>query len=161
MGNNRSRTRNKSRSPAVRDQPLLVSWQGQTYRIADKIGAMPLLRFAKVAETGVGVDDMVGLAATYDLLEQCLTPDDWRRFIQHATTSRASADEILDLMKSTYAVMSGRPPVQPSVSSDGPTLTAENFEADSSSPVMRVLDSIPDSRPDLKLAVWNSAQQTG
>jgi len=156
----KKRNRNRPRIQG-QDQSLLVTWKGQQYRVADKIGAMPLLRFAKAADSGLDVNDLEGYAATYDLLEQCLTPDDWQRFQRHATTCRASADEILELMKSTYQAMTGRPTVRPSVSSDGPTPTAESSADDSSSPVMRVIESIPDSRPDLKLAVWESHQQTG
>lgn len=54
-------------------EPVLesVEWQGERFFIADRIGLAPLLRFAKVAKQGTDSDDMDGLVAMHDLLEQC------------------------------------------------------------------------------------------
>lgn len=151
--------KNRSRRP-VQDRPTLVTWQGESYRLADKIGDMPIIRFAKIAEQGIDANEMRGLAAMHDLLENCLTPRDWQRFQDHATRVHATADEIMELVKSTYQALSGRPTKRPSSSSDGQPPTVESSGAGSSSPVIRVIESIPANRPDLKLAVWES-QQTG
>ena len=155
------KSRNRNQLVRRPDGPLLVVWQGQTYRVADKVGDMAIMDFAEIAEQGIDSNEMKGLAAMKAMLRNCLAPKDFERFRQHALTSHATGDEMMELVKSTYEALSGRPTVQPSVSSDGPTPTAESSADDSSSPVMRVLESIPDSRPDLKLAVWESHQQTG
>lgn len=148
------KARNRNRAARQSDRPLLVTWQGETYQVADKVGDMALMRFAKVADQGIDSNEMRGLAAMYDILEACLTPDDWRRFEAHALRVRAQSDEIMELVKETYEALSGRPTRRPTNSSAGPQPTQENSGADSFSPVMRVIDSIPPNRPDLKLAVW-------
>jgi hypothetical protein len=149
---------NRNRQARRPDGPLLVTWQGEQYQVADKIGDMAMMRFAKVAMSGADSDSITGLAAMYDLLEECLTPRDWARFEAHALRSKATSDQMMELVKETYQALSGRPTVRPSDSSDGQPATVESSEAGSSSPVTRVLDSIPEGRPDLKLAVWEAAQ---
>jgi hypothetical protein len=155
MGKKARNRQRQGRPPGI----LLVPWHGEMFQVADKIGDMALMRFAKVADQGIDSNEMRGLAAMYDLLEGCLTPKDWQRFESLALRVHATSDEIMELVKSTYEVISGRPTVRPSVSSDGQPSTPESSAAGSSSPVMRVLESIPEGRPDLKLAVWEANQQ--
>jgi hypothetical protein len=153
----KARNRNRQRRP---DGPVLVQWKGQTYRLADKIGDAPIMDFAEIAEQGIDSNEMRGLAAMKSLLRNCLTTEDFAKFWRHATEIRAGSDEMMALVKDTYEALSGRPTVRPSVSSDGEPSTVVSSEAASSSPVMRVIDSIPASRPDLKLAVWESQPKT-
>lgn len=50
-----------------------VEFRGETYRIAEKIGLAPLIRFAKLAQTSADTMDVGSLAVMYDVLEQCFT----------------------------------------------------------------------------------------
>lgn len=154
------KARNRNRAARQSDQPLFVTWKGQTYRVADRIGDAALMDFAEVAEQGVDSNEMKGLAAMKALLRSCLTTEDFARFWRQVHETRAQSDEIMELVHDTYAAVSGRPTKRPSDSSDGQQPTPVSSEAGSSSPVLRVLDSIPPERGDLKLAVWQS-QQTG
>jgi hypothetical protein len=153
------KARNRNRQARRPDGPLLIGWHGETYQVADKVGDMPMILFGNLAAKGVDSDSPQGLAAMHDVLAECLTPKDWQRFQAHAIRIKAQSDEIMGMVGSTFEALSGRPTVQPSVSSDGLSDTPESSEAGSSSPVTRVLDSIPEGRPDLKLAVWEAAQE--
>lgn len=126
-----------------------VDFGGESFTVAERIGLMPLMRFAKVAQSGVDSGDMAGLAAMYDLLEQCIDPSDWRRFEAAADRARADGDELMAVVAEVMAKITERPTSRLSDSSDGPRVTEPNSEAASSSPVMDRLHG----RPDLQLMV--------
>lgn len=50
-----------------------VEFRGETFRLADKIGRAPLVRFAQLAKGGSDSGDIAALAAMGDVLEQCFT----------------------------------------------------------------------------------------
>lgn len=110
-------------------------FMGRWFRVADKMGLMPYLRFAHIAKLGVEKDDLEAMAATYDVLAQAVHPDDWEAFCQHATETRADEDEIIKAVHASTAVMSARPQVRPSDSSVGPQDTETSSSAGLSSPV--------------------------
>jgi hypothetical protein len=128
-----------------------VEFHGEKYRIADQIGLMPLMRFAKVAQAGVDSSDMDGLVAMYDLMEQCLVDEDWARFAAAATKHRADGEELMDVVRQAIEAMAERPTQRSSDSSDGPPSTSGNSTGDSSSQVVRRLER--QGRPDLALLV--------
>jgi hypothetical protein len=128
-----------------------VEFHGETYRIADKIGLMPLMRFAKTAQEGVDSNDMDGLVAMYDLMEQCLIDEDWAKFTTAATKHRADGEELMAVVKQAIETMAERPTQRSSDSSDGPPSISGNSTADSSSLVVRRLEK--QGRPDLALLV--------
>lgn len=141
-----------------------VEFLGDTFAVTDRIGAMPLMRFAKIAQGGVDSNEMAGLAALYDLLEQCIAPDDWQRFQAHADRKRAQGDELLEVVKQVFSIVSERPTGQPSGSSDGLRTIEPNLPAASSSPVIdaseRVIERLnAQGRPDLALLVRRKQQQ--
>jgi hypothetical protein len=139
----------------VRDK---VSFKGAEFAISDKIGLMPLMKFARAAQSGLDSADMQGLAAMLDLLEQCIADDEWPRFDAHATKTRADDEELLQVVKDVTAILTERPTSRPSDSSAGPQQTAPTSEEDSSAlEVVRRLKS--QGRPDLAMAVLR--QQTG
>lgn len=146
--------------PEAAPERETVTFMGEEFAIADKIGLMPLMRFAKAAQSGLDSADMEGLAAMYDLLEQCIADDEWKRFDNHATKTRANDEELMQVIKDVTAQLSARPTSRPSASSGGPQQTAPTSEEDSSSlEVVRRLNSGPHPRPDLAMAVLR--QQTG
>lgn len=128
-----------------------IDFAGETFRLADKIGLMPLMRFAHVSRRGVDSNDMEGLAAIYDLLKQCIADDDWGRFEDAAMTSRADGDELLEVVSRAVQAISERPTQEPSDSSDGQPITSGSSTDGSSSPVIGRL--VEQGRPDLALIV--------
>lgn len=133
---------------------------GEQFHVAEKVAALPLMRFAKIAKAGVDADDLDGLAAMYDLLEQCLHPDDWGRFQAHADKTRADGDELLKVVQDVFAVLAERPTGRSSDSSDGPRIIEPNSTGVSSSPgTDRVIRRLNDQgRPDLALLVRRRAE---
>lgn len=103
-----------------------VSFCGETFTIPDKIGAMPLMRFASLARAGVDTDDLEGLAAMYDLLRSCIAEDDWDRFETLAETEKAEGSDLWLLVQQVFVVHAERPTGQPSDSSDGPSTTSQS-----------------------------------
>jgi hypothetical protein len=108
-----------------------IEFCGERFRMAERVGLMPMMRFAKVAKAGVDSDDLDGLAAMYDLLEQCIADDEWARFQAHADRTRADGDELMSVVKRVFEVLSERPTRRPSDSSGGP-LTTEPSSTDGS-----------------------------
>lgn len=118
-----------------------VEFMGERFRIAGKIGLMPLLKFS--AHADMSTSDPGALAAMYSMLKDCIEcgkpgcgkcpaceagderdcaesdPGDWKRFEQHAIDTKADADELLDVITRVIELISGRPTEQPSTSSPG------------------------------------------
>jgi hypothetical protein len=126
-----------------------VDFCGERFRMADRVGLMPMMRFAKVAKAGVDSDDLAGLTAMYDLLEQCLAEDEWDRFQAHADKTRADGEELMGVVAKVFEVLSARPTRRPSDSSDGPSTTAPSSTGDSSSQVIAREEAA--GRPDRAL----------
>jgi len=150
---NRKRRRN-SNVPARTDSPILVTWMGEQFRIADKIALMPLLSFGKLATEGVDSLEMEALGAMYDLLESCLDERDWPKFKSHATKVRADQDDLFVIVSKTIEAVSNRPTQRPSGSSAGPSTTQQN-SVDAST--LEVVHSM-DGRPDLQLVVLQAQE---
>lgn len=129
---------------AVVKDERTVEFMGREFRIADKIGAMPLLKFSMYAD--MATSDPKALAAMYAMLRDCIHPGDpgcgkdscpacaagngkscpdradkgdWQAFEDHAMETRADADDLLDVITRTMELLSGRPTGQPSASSAG------------------------------------------
>ena len=128
-----------------------VGFLGEQFKVADKVGALPLMRFAKVATSGVDANEMAGLAAVYDLLGQVIHDDDWDRFENHADREHADGDQLLGLVQEVFALLAARPTGRPSDSSVGPQTIEPRSTAGSSSPVIDRLNT--NGRPDLALLV--------
>jgi len=128
-----------------------IDFGGEKFTVADKIGLMPLMRFAKTAQGGVDSSDMAGLSAMYDLLQQCIADADWDRFQSVANKVRADGEELMGVVKDVMEELTARPTSRPSDSSDGPKSTPRNSEGDSSLRVVQRLEE--KGRPDLALMV--------
>lgn len=128
-----------------------VDFLGAEFKVADKVGALPLMRFAKVARAGVDASELEGLAAMYDLLGQVIHPDDWSRFEDHADREHADGDQLLALVQEVFALMAARPTGRSSDSSGGPQTIEPSSTDDSSSPVISRMNE--QGRPDLALLV--------
>lgn len=153
-----------------------VTLKGASFRMADSIGMMPLLRFAHASKQGVDSADMAGLAAMYDVIADCIDQDvpqrpavdaagarvvdgfgnpvlepagesEWDRFQRHAIDTKASAEELLQVVTDCIQVLSARPTPRPGDSPAGPQTTGpssktESFERNGTTyyPVEALLD---------------------
>lgn len=118
-------------------------------RMADKIGRMPLLRYAKLADQGVGSDSAEGLVVMYDLLKACVHTEDWARFNELADTNAADDSDLWKVLEDITVKHSARPTSRPSDSSDGPSGIEPNSP---STPVSRAI-AREAGRPDMQLAI--------
>jgi hypothetical protein len=81
----------------------------RTFRIAPSIGLMPLLRFAHAAKAGMDTDDLEGMAALYDMISDCVHPDDWPAFMAYATETKAEDEELMAFVSAAMEIISARP----------------------------------------------------
>lgn len=158
-----------------------IEFRGQTYRVAEKIGLAPLIRFGKLAKSGADSGDMGSLAVMYDVLDQCfasqcdscgswdqvalLTRDEaaaccadrkpatveFDRFMDAATVGRWDDEEILEVVGKVMEALADRPTGRPSASSAGPPTANTSFEDVSSLRAQRRLEAA--GRADLAVAV--------
>jgi hypothetical protein len=144
----------------------VVRLKGEEFRAAWPVPAMALAEFAHVAQDGANSDDMTGLAAMYDLFESVIEPEDWDRFKRHAKKSRATDKDLMLLVRKVITGQTDRPTVRPSVSSDGPEVTAPSSESEQDSSeepadlhlrVVRRLEA--EGRPDKALLVFQAGAQ--
>lgn len=143
------------------DDGRSVEFLGARFRTADKVGLMPLMRFAMTARKGVQSDDLDGLAAMYTLIRDCIdqtrpqkavlddngepviqdgepvTEDDgaseWDRFEQHAIDAKAEAEDLFKVVSDVIQALSARPTRRPGDSSAGPQTTLVSSKVISSS----------------------------
>lgn len=118
---------------AVVDDGNSIEFMGKRFRIAEKIGLMPLLKFASAADSGLDTEDQRGLAAMYAMLRDCIyagtpacgeCPDckagrdtqckayekgDWGAFEDHAIETKADGDELFPVINQVIEIISGRP----------------------------------------------------
>lgn len=136
----------------------VVTLAGQDFRVAEKVGLMPLLKFSHAAN--LRTDDSRAYIALYEILRDvimeaedtcgscpgckqagkgasardCAFADegDWERFEDHAVACKADADELLDVVEQAIKVISSRPTESPSSSSDGSRRTSRKSTGSSS-----------------------------
>lgn len=158
-----------------------VEFRGETYRIADKIGLAPLMRFGKLARSGADSGDMAALAVMYDVIDQCFAstcdacgswdqqalftrdkdeaccPErspstaEFDRFMDTATTERWDHEEILEVVGKVMEALSERPTGRRPVSSDEPSTAKPSSEDASSLRAQRRLEVA--GRADLAVAI--------
>lgn len=123
----------------VTDPAETVEFMGKPFRIAEKVGLMPLLKFS--AAVDFDISDPRALAAMYAMLRDCIyegTPacgqctackedresacqafdaGDWKAFEDHAVATKADADELMDVLTKVMEIITGRPTKPPVTSS--------------------------------------------
>jgi hypothetical protein len=132
-----------------------VELLGRQFRVADKIGLMPLLKFSAFAD--VSTNDPRALGAMYALLRDCIHPGqpgcgqcedckggaeqacaefdrgDWGAFEDHAMAVRADADDLFGVISKVMELIAGRPTKPPASSSPGLRRTSARSTGSSSS----------------------------
>lgn len=120
-----------------------VELAGRAFRVSDKVGMMPLMRFARVAQKGAGAGDMEGLAAMYDFIQSVVAQDEWAAFQEHATDQRVDNDELLGFVRDAMSIIAARPTGPRSSSRGGSRTTTESSQDDSSSVDFWTPDTTP------------------
>lgn len=118
-----------------------ITMMDREFRVASKVGLMPLLKFASASE--MNTSDPRALAAVYSMLKDCIyegapacgecqtcktgndtdcksyDPGDWGEFEQHAIDTKAEADDLIPVVAQVMEIISGRPTAPPNSSSPG------------------------------------------
>lgn len=122
---------------------------GNRYDLRDKVPAMPMLKFSKLAQKGIRSDDPSGGAAMYDLLAGVFTKDAWEKFEDDATEAGADSEELFAVVAKAIEVISGFPTSQPSPSSAGQSSTGLSSTGPSFEERKRALGLVPVSPESL------------
>jgi len=121
-----------------------VEFMGKEFAIANKIGLMPLMRFAHAAKSGLDSDDMEGMAAMYDMLRQCIADESVFVF-QGRQITRAEANELPPEAVDSVVVFGGWDEFEAHATRERSDDLAELFGVVQK--VMAILSERPTSRP--------------
>jgi hypothetical protein len=132
-----------------------VEFFGQKFRLAERVGIMPMLAFGNASKRGLDSDDMEGLAAMYSLIRSvihrpALTDEhgqrqvdvngkalrdesEWTRFAELAEDELAEGEDVMEFVNRAMEVMSARPRRRREISSGTSPTTSEKSKAVSSS----------------------------
>jgi hypothetical protein len=91
---------------------------------------MPMLKFSAYAD--MEVQDPRALGAMYAMLKDCIVPEEWRAFEDHAIDTQADADDLLDVITQGMQIIAGRPTEPPAASSPGQRAISGGSTASSS-----------------------------
>lgn len=142
-------------------EPDTFTFYGETFTVAERVGAMPLLRFAAVAEAGTQAEELAGLAAMHELMRDCLAAGDWPRFQKVAADNKAEADELMEVCGAVYAAVTGRPTRRPSASVDGSSETTGSSREPSSSAASSPLGNVPPIQLDARVRELRPVSEAG
>ncbi len=134
-----------------------IEFFGEKFRLADRVGLMPLIKFGNAANKGLDSDDMEGLAAMYSMIRSVIhrpplydehgarrvdengkvlrDESEWHRFQELAEDELAEGDDVMEFVNKAMEVMSARPRKPREISSGGSRRTSASSKAGSSSPV--------------------------
>lgn len=73
-----------------------ITFMGEKYKVAEKVGVMPLMLFARAAEAGVTMGDPKGLAAFHAQLQDVIHEDDWGRFQEDMITKKVGMEDLME-----------------------------------------------------------------
>ena len=146
-------------SGEVINHDRVVTLAGRDFRVAEKVGLMPLLKFSHAAE--LRANDSRAYVAMYQILHDvimeaedpcgqcdgckeagknptardCAYADegDWEKFENWAVDCKAEAEELFDVVEQAIKVISARPTESRSSSSDGSRRTSQRSTGGNSS----------------------------
>lgn len=140
---------------AVVEDSDKVELLGKKFRIAERIGLMPLLKYASAAD--MSSEDPRALGAIYAMLRDCIyagnpacgncdkctsnreimckayDAGDWQAFENHAIDTKADAEELMPVISQVMEIISGRPTPPRDGSSATPRVTQRVSTASKSS----------------------------
>jgi hypothetical protein len=148
----------------VASKAQTVTFMGDEYRISERVGLMPLLKFANAADRGLNAEDVGGMAAMYAMIRDCIyqgvppcgecerctaaqpgmppsavgCPDfvegDWERFERAAIDKKAGPDELFDVVNKVVEHVTANPTNARSDSSPAARSASTRSREASSSP---------------------------
>src|SRR5690349_6880118 len=102
-----------------------ITFMGKEYRIADKQGVWPLMKFARAAEAGETVRDMKGLASLHAMCENVIHPDDWDQFEEDMIAAKvADPMELLELANQAVEILQASAAKAAGANGKGPVSSA-------------------------------------
>ena len=136
-----------------------VEFMGQSFRLAERVNFMALLKFAKAGKTGLDSAEMDGMAAMYDLIRSVIhrpvlldkdgrrqhDPDtgrlirdesEWTRFEELADDEEADSEQVMEVVNQAMEKIAARPTPPPGASSASSRRTSGSSKASSSLPAM-------------------------
>jgi hypothetical protein len=127
-------TRPDPDDPALWEEGSYVEHDGERFRVADGMGAWPLLQYAKVASMGADSDTLDGMVAVFDLAKDAIDARDFRRFGEHCNSHKLGGEAVMLLVWQAVDRAGTRPTGSPSASPGGPANTSPNLSATSTRP---------------------------
>lgn len=140
------------------DETGTIEFLGKRFRLAERVGLMPMLAFAAASKKGLDSDTMEGLAAMYALIRDVLDqtrpqehdadgkpvfdddgsprwggPSEFMRFEAHCYDEQADGEELMKFISDAMSIVSARPRKRREISSGGSPRTSEKSKAVSSS----------------------------
>lgn len=133
-----------------------VMFLGQKFRLAERVGIMPMLNYANASKKGMDSDDMDGLAAMYALIRSVIhrpalfdengkrqvdengkplrDESEWERFSTLADDESADGEQIMEFVGRAMEIMAARPTARREVSSASSPQTSPTSKPASSWP---------------------------
>lgn len=115
----------------VIDDGDYLTFCGEKFRLADRVGIMPMLAFGMASKQGLDSDDMEGLAALYSLIRSVIhrppqfdehgerkrdengkvlrDESEWHRFQALAEDELVEGEDLMEFVNQAMEVMSARP----------------------------------------------------
>jgi hypothetical protein len=99
-----------------------VEFLGEWFRISEKVGIMPLMKFAAAADAGMDTQDLGAMAAMYAVLQDVIyegtsgldpgddgyDPGDWKKFEAHAIKTKADVEDMLPVVQQAVEILTSR-----------------------------------------------------
>lgn len=139
------------------DDENSIEFLDKRFRLAERIGLMPMLAFAAASKKGLDSADMDGLAAMFALIRDCIDqsreqavdadgkpvfdddgspryegPSQWMLFEQHCYDKQATGEELMEFIGKAMSAVAARPQLRRETSSGGSPLTSPKLKAVSS-----------------------------
>lgn len=119
-----------------------IAFAGQTFATADRLALMAVMRYSQSMKGG-GEQNV--LDALYELLEVCIAPQDWQRFVAHSVKVAADQEQLDQVAADVIEALTARPTSRSSGSPDGPSTTStSSLDASSSAVTAREQQGRPD-----------------
>jgi len=130
-----------------------VDFFGEKFRLADRVGIMPMVQFGYASKKGLDSDDLEGLAAMYSLIRSVIhrppllddegqkvrdengkalrDEREWFRFVELAEDELADGDDVMGFVNRAMEIMAARPTARREGSSPSSPQTSETSKPDS------------------------------
>jgi hypothetical protein len=168
-----------SEQPAGDELLPTIEFHGKRFAVREHVSLLPMMKFATIAKRQAqqqrtrpdpaeqGRQEMEALAALYELLQQCIAPEEFDAFYEHALAVGAEQTDLMGVVRDSVAASAaGRPTRRSSPSPGGPSTTAPSSAAGSSSPAWSVPQGSEEvqrdlearGRPDMALVVMRARE---